>query len=229
MFFFWDPTMLLLIPALIFAVWAQMKVQGTFSKFSEVYARSGITAYEAAKILLQRYGLSDIEIEFIPGALTDHYDPSSKVLRLSEAVYRSPSLAAIGVAAHEVGHAVQDATGYKALALRNAIVPVASIGSGLAFPLFIFGLLLRTPLLMDIGILLFVGVVIFHLITLPVEFDASARATRMLVDSGVIAVDEVPAVKEVLSAAAMTYVAATAMAAVNLIRLLLLRGAASDE
>ncbi len=222
--FFFDPTFILLIPALILAIWAQTKVHGTFQRYSTVYARRGLRAVDAAKAILDRFGLRDVAIERIPGNLTDHYDPKQKVLRLSQSVYDSPSIAAIGVAAHEVGHAVQDASSYAPLKIRNAIVPVASLGSGLAFPLFFIGLLFRSPLLMDVGILFFLGVLVFHLVTLPVEFDASNRALRLLSDSGVLMADEVGAARSVLSAAALTYVAATVMAAAQLMRLLVFRG-----
>jgi Zn-dependent membrane protease YugP len=222
--FFFDPTFVLLIPALILAIWAQTKVHGTFQRYSTVYARRGLRAVDAAKAILDRFGLHDVAIERIAGNLTDHYDPKQKVLRLSQSVYDSPSIAAIGVAAHEVGHAIQDASSYAPLKIRNAIVPVASLGSGLAFPLFFIGLLFRSPLLMDVGILFFLGVLVFHLVTLPVEFDASNRALRLLSDSGVLMTDEVGAARSVLSAAALTYVAATVMAAAQLMRLLVFRG-----
>lgn len=222
--FFFDPTFILLIPALILAIWAQTKVHGTFQRYSTVYARRGLRAVDAAKAILDRFGLHDVAIERIAGNLTDHYDPKQKVLRLSQSVYDSPSIAAIGVAAHEVGHAIQDASSYAPLKIRNAIVPVASLGSGLAFPLFFIGLLFRSPLLMDVGILFFLGVLVFHLVTLPVEFDASNRALRLLSDSGVLMTDEVGAARSVLSAAALTYVAATVMAAAQLMRLLVFRG-----
>lgn len=222
--FFFDPTFILLIPALILAIWAQSKVHGTFQRYSTVYARRGLRAVDAAKAILDRFGLHDVAIERIAGNLTDHYDPKQKVLRLSQSVYDSPSIAAIGVAAHEVGHAIQDASSYAPLKIRNAIVPVASLGSGLAFPLFFIGLLFRSPLLMDVGILFFLGVLVFHLVTLPVEFDASNRALRLLSDSGVLMTDEVGAARSVLSAAALTYVAATVMAAAQLMRLLVFRG-----
>lgn len=222
--FFFDPTFILLIPALILAIWAQTKVHGTFQRYSTVYARRGFRAVDAAKAILDRFGLHDVAIEQIPGNLTDHYDPKQKVLRLSQSVYDSPSIAAIGVAAHEVGHAIQDASSYAPLKIRNAIVPVASLGSGLAFPLFFIGLLFRSPLLMDVGILFFLGVLVFHLVTLPVEFDASNRALRLLSDSGVLMTDEMGAARSVLSAAALTYVAATVMAAAQLMRLLVFRG-----
>jgi len=226
---FFDPTFVILIPALLLAVWAQIKVQGTFNQFSRVYSRKGVRAYEAARVLLDRFGLSNVPIERISGSLTDHYDPRTKALRLSESVYASPSIAAIGIAAHEVGHAIQDAHAYKPLKMRNAIVPVANLGTGLAFPLFFIGLLFRTPVLMDVGILFFVAVIIFHLVTLPVEFDASARALRNLTNAGLLAQDEIGGAKAVLNAAALTYVAATVMAVAQLFRLLIFRNMANRK
>ena len=226
---FFDPTFIILIPALLLAIWAQIKVQGTFNQFSKVYSRKGVRAYEAARVLLDRFGLSNVPIERISGSLTDHYDPRTKVLRLSESVYASPSIAAIGIAAHEVGHAVQDAHAYKPLKVRNAIVPVANIGTGLAFPLFFIGLLFRAPVLMDVGILFFVAVIVFHLVTLPVEFDASARALRYLANTGLLAQDEIGGAKSVLNAAALTYVAATTMAVAQLFRLLIFRNMANRK
>ncbi|AFM22373.1 putative Zn-dependent protease [Acetomicrobium mobile DSM 13181] len=220
---FFDPTFIILIPALLLAIWAQIKVQGTFSQFSRVYSRRGVRAYEAARVLLDRFGLSNVPIERIHGSLTDHYDPRSKVLRLSESVYASPSIAAIGVAAHEVGHAIQDAYDYKPLKVRNAIVPAANLGTTLAFPLFFIGLIFRAPVLMNVGILFFVAVIVFHLVTLPVEFDASARALRYLTDTGLLAQDEIGGARAVLNAAALTYVAATVMAVAQLLRLLAFR------
>jgi Zn-dependent membrane protease YugP len=222
--FFLDPTFLLLIPALVLGIWAQSKVQGAFATYSQVYSRKGVRACDVARALMDRFGLSNITIERTPGNLTDHYDPRSKVLRLSEGVYSSPSLAAIGIAAHEVGHAIQDAQDYQPIRVRNAIVPVASLTSWLAFPLFFIGLLMRSPFFMDIGILFFLGVIVFHLVTLPVEFDASARALRLLADTGTLDSDEIGGARAVLKAAALTYVAAAVMAAAQLLRLLLLRG-----
>jgi len=226
---FFDPTFVILIPALLLAVWAQIKVQGTFNQFSRVYSRKGVRAYEAARVLLDRFGLSNVPIERISGSLTDHYDPRTKALRLSESVYASPSIAAIGIAAHEVGHAIQDAHAYKPLKMRNAIVPVANLGTGLAFPLFFIGLLFRAPVLMDVGILFFAAVIIFHLVTLPVEFDASARALRNLTNAGLLAQDEIGGAKAVLNAAALTYVAATVMAVAQLFRLLIFRNMANRK
>ena len=219
-----DPTFVLLIPALLLGLWAQAKVQGAFAPYSQVPSRRGVPACDVARMIMNRFGLSGIAIERVPGNLTDHYDPRSKVLRLSEGVYSSSSLAAIGIAAHEVGHAIQDAEDYAPIRVRNAIVPVASLTSWLAFPLFFIGLLMRTPFLMDLGILFFLGVIVFHLVTLPVEFDASARALRLLADTGTLDMDEIGGARAVLRAAALTYVAAAVMAVAQLFRLLLLRG-----
>jgi len=222
--FFFDPTFLLLIPALVLGIWAQSRVQGAFATYSQVYSRKGVRACDVARALMDRFGLKSIQIEKTPGNLTDHYDPRSKVLRLSEGVYSSPSLAAIGIAAHEVGHAIQDAEDYRPIRVRNAIVPVAGLTSWMAFPLFFIGLLMRSPVLMDLGIVFFLGVIVFHLVTLPVEFDASARALRLLADTGTLDSDEIGGARAVLKAAALTYVAAAVMAAAQLLRLLLLRG-----
>lgn len=224
-----DPTFLLLIPALVLGMWAQAKVQGAYRTYSQVFSRKGLRACDVARSLMDRFGLSGIAIERTPGNLTDHYDPRGKVLRLSEGVHSSPSIAAIGIAAHEVGHAIQDAQDYRPIRLRNAIVPVASLTSWLAFPLFFIGLLMRSPLLMNVGILFFLGVIVFHLVTLPVEFDASARALRLLADTGTLDTDEIGGARAVLKAAALTYVAAAVMAAAQLVRLLLLRGMAGGN
>jgi hypothetical protein len=226
--FFFDPTFLLLIPALILAGWAQMKVKGTYERYSRIAARNGLTAKDVARRILDENGLHSVPVERIAGSLTDHYDPKAKTLRLSETVYSSSSIAAIGVAAHEAGHALQDAGAYAPLKLRNTIVPVVSLGSGLAFPLFFIGFLFGTPLLMDVGILFFIGVLLFHLVTLPVEYNASGRALRILDSTGILAGEEVKGARAVLNAAALTYVAATVMAAMQLVRLLLLRGMRND-
>ncbi len=224
MFFPMDATLLLLIPAVILALWAQMRISSTFRRYSQVSSARGVRASEAARRLLDRFGLNHVAVERVPGSLTDHYDPRSKVLRLSDDVYGSTSIAAIGVAAHEAGHAVQDLQGYAPLRIRNAIVPVTNLGSTLAMPLFFLGIIMRIPALMDLGILLFAGILVFHLVTLPVEFDASSRALRLLGETQVLGTAEIPGARRVLNAAALTYVAATVMAAVQLLRLLLLRG-----
>ena len=227
--FFFDPTMMLLIPALILAMWAQFRVKSVFARYSQVTSRRGTTAASAARALLDRFGLNQVPVERVAGNLTDHYDPRDKSLSLSESVYGSTSIAAIGVAAHEVGHAIQDSLNYSPLKIRNAIVPVVGIGSTLAFPLFFIGILMRGELLMNLGIVLFLGVIVFHLVTLPVEFDASSRALRVLADTGILSTEEIGGARSVLKAAAWTYVAATVMAFAQLIRLLFLRGMFSSR
>lgn len=220
---FYDPTFLLLIPALLFSMWAQFRVKSTFTRYSEVGARRGVTADQVSRTLLDKFGLQNVRVERIAGQLTDHYDPSNKVLRLSDATAGNNSIAAIGVAAHEVGHALQDKDGYAFLRVRNSIVPVVNIGSMLSMPLFFIGLLMGSLNLLNLGILLFCGVLVFHLVTLPVEFDASARALRLLSDTGLLSSDEIGGAKSVLNAAALTYVAALVMTVLQLVRLLLLR------
>ncbi|NCB16118.1 MAG: zinc metallopeptidase [Synergistales bacterium] len=222
--FFFDPTMMLLIPALLLAMWAQMRVKSVFARYSAVGSRRGVTAASAARAILDRFGLQDVPVNRVGGNLTDHYDPRDKSLSLSDSVYGSTSIAAIGVAAHEVGHAIQDSVNYSPLKIRNTIVPVVGIGSTVAFPLFFIGILLRGQMLMDLGILLFLGVILFHLVTLPVEFDASNRALRVLADTGILSTDEIGGAGSVLRAASWTYIAATVMAFAQLIRLLFLRG-----
>jgi Zn-dependent membrane protease YugP len=224
--FFFDYTLVLLIPALIFALYAQSKVKSTYLKYSQVVSSSGLTAAEAVSEILRYSPASDVRVERIPGHLTDHYDPRKKVLRLSESVYDSSSIAALGVAAHEAGHAIQHAQRYSFLVLRNAFYPIASLGSNLAFPLFFIGLIFNRSsarVLMDVGILLFSAAVFFTVITLPVEFDASRRALAILKERGFLNAAELEGARKVLGAAAMTYVAATAMAAIQLLRMILIR------
>ena len=221
-YFLNDWTFLMLIPALIFSLWAQFKTQSTFKKWSQMEAGRGITAEKAAEQILRNAGVNDVKIETVAGQLTDHYDPRARVLRLSEGVYGNASIAALGIAAHEAGHAIQHARGYTAIQVRNAIAPVVSITSNLAIPIFFIGLLVSLPILLKIGIILFIGVVVFHLITLPVEFDASSRALKVLQVGGYLAPEELRGAKSVLTAAAMTYLAAALMAILNLIRLILI-------
>jgi len=228
MFMFgYDPTFILLLPAMVFAMWAQWKVQHTYTEMSKVRAANGMTGAAMAKDIMRRNGVTDVAVEEVGGVLSDHYDPRSKTVRLSSGIARGDSVASIAVAAHEVGHVLQHAQGYPGLALRSAIAPVASIGSMAAFPLFFIGLIFNIPglskTLMDVGILLFSGAVVFHLITLPVEFDASKRALVQLTSSGSIAPQEVAGAKKVLDAAALTYLAAAAMAALQLLRLMMIR------
>jgi len=225
--YFGDPTFFLLIPAILLALYAQARVKGTYSRYSRVMAQSGLPGAEAARSLLNTGGAGDVPVERIAGQLTDNYDPRKKVLRLSEGVYDGRSLAALGIAAHETGHALQHHNHYAPLQFRNGFFPVANIGSTLAFPLFFIGLLTssRGPsILMDIGILLFAAAVLFSVVTLPVEFNASKRAVHILETQGMLNGQEIAGARKVLSAAALTYVAATTMAIVHLVRLLMIRG-----
>ncbi len=219
---FWDPTFLLLIPAIILAVWAQVKVKKTFAKWSRVATSKKITGMEIARTILDTNGLNRIPIKETPGKLTDNYNPVKKILNLSQSVYDSSSVAAVGVAAHESGHAIQHKNAYFPLAFRNGIYPVANFGSWLAYPLFILGLFMGSPALLKIGIWLFSGFVVFTVVTLPVEFNASTRAIQILKNSGNFNSSELTGVKEVLNAAALTYVAAALTAILNLLRLLIL-------
>ncbi|HTY13632.1 MAG TPA: zinc metallopeptidase [Candidatus Omnitrophota bacterium] len=221
--FYYDNTFLLLIPALILTFYAQYKVNSTFAKYSRVRASSGRTAAQVSRAILDSAGLTTIPVARVGGELTDHYDPRDKTLHLSDPVFDSDSVAAIGVAAHEAGHALQDARAYAPLSLRNGLVPVANIGSQLAIPIFFLGLVFSFPLLMDAGIVVFSFAVAFQLITLPVELDASGRAIKILSAGTYLAPEEVPMAKAVLNAAAMTYIAATAMAVLSLLRLIILR------
>lgn len=198
-----------------------------FSQYSTVRSHSGMTGREAAEQILRRNGIYDVQVIHIPGNLTDHYNPGKKTLGLSDTVYNSTSVAAIGVAAHECGHAVQHATGYAPLSIRGALVPVANIGSFAAWPLIIVGLFLNgqtSALFINLGILLFSAAVLFQLVTLPVEFNASGRAVKVLENSGMLYPDEVSSVKKVLGAAALTYVASAAAMILQLLRLLILTG-----
>jgi Zn-dependent membrane protease YugP len=220
---FYDPTFFLIIPAFLLAIYAQFKVKSTYEKYSQVPNSRGYTGAQAARYILDDYRLTNIQIDSIPGELSDNYDPRAKKLHLSEGIYNSNSVAAIGVAAHEAGHAIQDARAYAPLKIRNGLVPVTNLGTTLAFPLFLLGLFIGIPQLMDIGIVLFSIAVAFSVITLPVEFNASNRAIRVLADGRFLNAKELPMARSVLNAAALTYVAATAMAILNLVRLLVLR------
>jgi len=224
--FFYDWTFLLVIPPLILAFYAQAKVKGAYRKYSQVFASSRTTGAQAAYQLLQAAGAGDVKIEQQPGELTDHYDPRKRVLRLSQGVHDSSSIAALGIAAHETGHALQHQAHYQPMHLRSLIYPVASIGSTLAFPLFFVGFLIQgggLKVLMDIGIMLFAGAVVFSVVTLPVEFNASKRALALLEERRFLTQDEMTGARRVLGAAALTYVASTAMAAMQLLRMFLLR------
>lgn len=224
-----DPTYLILIPAILISAWAQFKVSSTFNKYSTVRSINGYTGAQVARIILNDAGLQEVEIQQVPGRLSDHYDPRAKVLRLSSDVYGSTSVASIGVAAHEVGHAIQDKESYSALVFRNAIVPVVNFSSSLSWILFFIGILLSYSTLVTIGIILFSVVVLFQLVTLPVEFNASSRALKLLEARGILYDKEVDGAKKVLSAAALTYVAATLMAVLQLVRLIAISNRNSND
>nr|WP_294650562.1 zinc metallopeptidase [uncultured Blautia sp.] len=222
--YYFDPTYFLLIIGMILSMAASARVKSTFSIYSRVRSASGLTGAEAARRILHMAGITDVTVVPISGSLTDHYDPRNKQLALSQDVYDRTSVAAIGVAAHECGHAIQDAQNYVPLNLRSAIVPVANIGSTLSWPLFLAGLILSIRPLLTLGILLFSFAVLFQLVTFPVEFNASARALKMLGSSGMLGTDEVKSAKKVLTAAALTYVAALASSILQLLRLIILAG-----
>ncbi len=219
---------ILVVPAMLFALYAQAKVKGTFSKYSQVRNQRGYTGAQIAREILDSQGLRDVKVEGIRGQLTDHYDPKAKVVRLSESVYGSTSVGAIGVAAHETGHAVQHQVSYAPLGIRNSILPVANLGSKAGIPLAILGFFLGNNALLYFGIIFFGAVVAFQVITLPVEFNASNRALEILETKGLLSLDELIPTKKVLNAAAMTYVAAAAVGVANLLRLVLLAGRRRD-
>ena len=224
MFYYYDPTYLLLIPGLLLALYAQFKVSSTYSHWKQVPSRIHMTGAEIARAILDSNGCGDVAIERVSGSLTDHYDPRTNTLRLSDTVYGSTSLAALGVAAHECGHAMQEAEGYKPLRIREKIVPVAQIGSWAAMPLFVLGLVMSWEPLLTAGIIVFSLVVAFYLVTLPVEFDASGRALEQLEGGGYLSSAETDDAGRVLRAAALTYVAAALQAVLQLLRLLVLAG-----
>lgn len=227
--YYYDPTIILLVIAMIFTIVAQGKVSRAYKKFSRVPNQTGMTGMMAARKILDANGLSHVHIEMIPGTLSDHYDPRGCVMRLSDDVYNGTSVAAVSIAAHESGHAVQHATGYGLLKFRNTIVPVVNFASKLSWILIIAGIIFAGAgsyfgsFVFDLGILFFVAVVVFHLVTLPVELNASSRAIAMMQQMAIIGPADVRGSKKVLSAAALTYVAALATAVLQLIRLLLLR------
>ena len=210
----------LVLPAVIFAMWAQFNVKSTFSKYAKIASRSGMTGFDSARRILDANGLGDVRIAHVSGDLTDHYNPTDNTIYLSDSVYGSDSAAAIGVAAHEAGHAVQHATGYTPIKIRSAIIPVTNIGSNLAMPLIILGIVLSFPTLAYIGVAAFGLSTLFQLVTLPVEFDASGRALKAL--EGSLDGDDLASARKVLRAAALTYVAALAVSLVNLLRLLII-------
>ncbi len=229
--FFYDPTYILVLPAFIFALYAQTRVQSAFARGMNIRSSAGVTGAEVASRILSDSGV-DVSVEQTGRPLGDHFDPRSGVVRLSPQVYGGTSIAALAVAAHETGHAMQHSEGYTPLSIREAILPVASFGSTMALPLFIIGMILGQPqisqFLMSLGIWLVAGAVAFQIVTLPVEYNASRRALALLTEGGYIVDDEAPAVKTVLNAAALTYVAAAAVALTQLLRLLVLRGNRRD-
>lgn len=222
---YFDPTYMLVLIGVAICLAASAKMRSTFSRYSRIRNHSGMTGREAAEQVLHRAGIYDVRVEHVSGNLTDHYDPRSKVLRLSDTTYGSASVAAVGVAAHECGHAIQHATGYAPLAFRSALVPVANFGSTIAWPLILIGLLFNSQssvLFLNLGILAFSLAVLFQIVTLPVEFNASSRAIRMLSGNGMLYEDEVQATRKVLTAAALTYVAGAASAILQLLRIILI-------
>ena len=218
---FFDPVYFLYaLPGLLLALWASARVKTTFARYSRVSSRGGVSGAWAARALLNAHGLEDVPVEEIPGKLSDHYDPRSRTLRLSSEVFRSPSVAAIGVAAHEAGHAVQHATNYWPLAVRNGIVPLVRFGPGFAMTMFVIGMFLRSGPLQMVAIFLYAAVVVFAVVTLPVEINASRRALELLAGAGVLTQEEIPAARKVLNAAALTYVAAAVQALLVLLYML---------
>ncbi|NRV61066.1 hypothetical protein DFH51_005248 [Clostridium beijerinckii] len=220
--------MILLVPAIIISFWAQSKINSAYSEYSQVRTINGYTGQQVARMMLDEAGLFDVRIELINSKLGDHYDPASKILRLSPEVYSGASISSAGIAAHEVGHALQHKERYAPLVIRNSIVPIVNIGSNVSWMLFFVGILLGFKGLTTLGIILFSGVVIFQLITLPVEFDASTRALNILKSRGILYGDETKSAQKVLDAAAMTYVAATLMAVSQLIRLIAISNRRND-
>ncbi|HEY5585866.1 MAG TPA: zinc metallopeptidase [Ruminiclostridium sp.] len=215
---------ILVVPALIISLIAQIRVKGTFNKYKSVGNSKNMTGAEVARFLLKSNGINDVQVMQVAGELTDHYDPRTKVLRLSDSTYASTSVAAIGVAAHETGHAIQHSVNYLPLVLRSTLVPVAGFGSAAGPYIAILGLFLGWPVIINIGLLLFAGAILFYLITLPVEINASKRAIACLESTGILMKDELRSAKKVLNAAAMTYVASALVAVASFLRLLLLAG-----
>lgn len=229
-YFRFDSTYILVIIGALLSIAASMKVQSTFAKYAKVRSMTGMTGAEAAERLLRNAGIHDVKVEHIKGNLSDHYDPRSKVLRLSDSTYGSSSVAAIGVAAHECGHAIQHQVGYAPLNLRSTLVPAANIGSKMGIPIILLGILLgQNMMLVQVGILIFSLAVLFQIVTLPVEFNASSRAVQLLDAQGILAGQEIEGCKKVLSAAALTYVAAAAASILQLLRLVLLFGGRRDD
>lgn len=223
--YYLDPTYILVIIGMLFTMAASAGVNSTFNKYSKMYSRTGMTGAQAARRILDAQGLYDVGVEHISGNLSDHYDPTKRVVRLSDSTYGSTSVAAVGVAAHECGHAKQHATGYAPMSIRHSLVPIANLGSRLGMPILILGIILSmNQTLINIGIWAYALGTLFHIVTLPVEFDASNRAVRLLQDTGILFLDEAKYTRKVLNAAAMTYVASTAASLLSLLRLILLYG-----
>ena len=226
-YMFYDPTYFLVLIGVVLSLVASARVKSTFNRYSQMRNSRGMTGAQAAEQVLHGAGIYDVRIEHVRGNLTDHYDPRTKVLRLSDSVYGQTSVAAVGVAAHECGHAIQHAKGYAPLRFRNVLVPVANFGAKIAWPLILIGLLINSEsswLLMQAGIIAFSLAVLFQVVTLPVEFNASSRAIRVLADRGIMFGEEIVAAKKVLSAAALTYVAGAASSILQLLRLIILTG-----
>lgn len=230
---YYDPTYILILIGVVVSMLASSRVKSTYAKYNRVRNHAGITGAMAAQQILRQAGIYDVSVQHVAGELTDHYDPKNKVLRLSDSTYGSTSVAALGVAAHECGHAIQHATNYVPLSLRSMLVPVANFGSQISWPLIVVGLFMNgnmSVLLINAGILLFTCAVAFQIVTLPVEFNASSRALRILGASGLLYEDEVGKARKVLHAAALTYVASAASAILQLLRLLILtRGRRDDD
>ncbi|SJZ30917.1 zinc metallopeptidase [Selenihalanaerobacter shriftii] len=231
MFFpFYDPTMIIVIPFVLFTFYAQFKVKSTFNKYLDVSANKGYTGAEISKDILKRKGLEDVRVEQTSGKLNDHYDPKSKTVRLSSEVYQGRSIASLGVAAHETGHAIQHAVAYTPLTIRHSLFPAANFGSQLGLPIAVFGFIFfKSALLVKLGIILFGAAVLFQIVTLPVEFNASSRAIRLLKTGGYLASDELKPTKKVLKAAALTYVAAALVSVAHLLRLIMMAGMLDDD
>lgn len=224
-YYYWDPTYILVVIGAVICMIASARVKGTFNKYSQLRSMSGMNGAQVAQRVLQAAGIYDVQVRHVSGSLTDHYDPRTKTVKLSDPVYNATSVAALGVAAHECGHAIQHAKSYAPLSIRSALVPIANFGSMLAWPVILIGLLFNTRssgLIIDIGILLFSAAVLFQLVTLPVEFDASRRALVMLRTQGILADDELRYTRRVLKSAALTYVASAAAAILQLLRIILI-------
>lgn len=224
-YYYWDPTYILVVIGAVICMIASARVKGTFNKYSQLRSMSGMNGAQVAQRVLQAAGIYDVQVRHVSGSLTDHYDPRTKTVNLSDPVYNATSVAALGVAAHECGHAIQHAKSYAPLSIRSALVPIANFGSMLAWPVILIGLLFNTRssgLIIDIGILLFSAAVLFQLVTLPVEFDASRRALIMLRTQGILADDELRYTRRVLKSAALTYVASAAAAILQLLRIILI-------